>query len=216
MNDDFWKRPPYVPCHDELFGLAVALIPQPREAPFSLLDIGSGSGAFAALVARGFPAARLALLETDVTLLRAALARLGDASERTQAFALDWTEEDLPGRHDVVSAVLSLHGLDGEDRAALYSAAFDALGRNGVFLLVARIRAATPSVDHAYRTAWQQQVLGAGGDAALVAEHLADLKVETLGTLADEQAALAAAGFAEVNCWYQNLSYALLTGVRPH
>ena len=33
--------------------------------------------------------------------------------------------------------------------------------------------------------------------------HLADLKAENLGTVADELAAISGSGFVEVNCWYQ-------------
>lgn len=216
MADDYWKEPPYVPCHADLFGLAGALIPHPREAGFSLLDIGSGSGAFAAQVAQNFPNARLTLLEPDDKLLRKSLSRLGpEEASRVDAVVLDWTTEDLPSRHDVVSAALSLHLLDAEEKRELYEAAFGVLGRNGMLLLIARVKAGTPAVDHAYRSAWQQQVQAGGGDAALAAQHLADLKAENLGTVADELAAISGSGFVEVNCWYQNLSYALITGVRP-
>jgi tRNA (cmo5U34)-methyltransferase len=215
VADDFWKEPPYVPCHADLFGLAGALIPHPREAQFSVLDIGSGSGAFAAQVTQNFPNAQLTLLESDEKLLRKSLSRIGSDASRTDAVILDWRSEDLPGRHDVVSAALSLHDLDAEERRELYEAAFGVLGRNGMLLLILRIKAGTPAVDHAYRSAWQQQVLANGGDAALVAQHLSDLKAENLGTVADELAAVSGAAFVEVNCWYQNLSYALISGVRP-
>lgn len=215
MADDFWKEPPYVPCHGDLFGLAGALIPHQREAHYSLLDIGSGSAPFAAQVAQSFPNAQLTLLEPDEKLLRKSLSRLGPDAGRADAVVLDWRNEDLPGRHDVVSTVLSLHDLDAEEKRELYEAAFGVLGRNGMLLLITRVRAGTPAVDQAYRSAWQQQVLAGGGDAALAAQHLADLKAENLGTVADELAAISGSGFVEVNCWYQNLSYALITGVRP-
>ena len=215
MADDYWKEPTYVPCHGDLFGLAGALVPHRPDDAFALLDIGSGSGAFAAQIARGFPNARLTLLEADEKLLRKSLSRLGPDATRADAIVLDWAVEDLPGSHDVVSIALSTHALDAEERRELYEAAFGVLGRNGLLLLIVRTRAPTPAVDQAYRTAWQQQVLAGGGDAALAAQHMADLKPESLGTVADELAAIAAAGFVEVNCWYQNLSYALLSGVRP-
>lgn len=215
MAEDFWKQPTYVPCHVELFGLAAALIPHPREATFSLLDVGSGSGVFARQVAQSFPNAQLTLLESDETLLRQSVQRLGPNAARTDAVVLDWVTEELPGRHDVVSVVLSTHELDAEQKRELYEAAFGTLGRAGMFVLIARVRAGTPAVDQAYRSAWQQQVLAGGADPARVAEHLSDLKVENLGTVADELAAVAGSGFVEVNCWYQNLSYALITGVRP-
>jgi ubiquinone/menaquinone biosynthesis C-methylase UbiE len=215
VAEDFWKEPTYVPCHGELFGLAGALIPHPREANFSLLDIGSGSGLFVRQLAQNFSNAQFYLLDPSEELLRQAMQRLGPNAPRADAMVLDWVSEDLPGRHDVVSAVLSTHELDGEQKRELYEAIFGVLGRAGLFLLVARVRAGTPSVDQAYRSAWQQQVLAQGGEASRIAGHLSDLKQENLGTVADELAAISASGFVEVNCWYQNLSYALITGVRP-
>ncbi|MGE0658694.1 MAG: class I SAM-dependent methyltransferase [Reyranellaceae bacterium] len=215
MADDYWKEPPYVPCHGDLFGLGVALVPRRPDEEFAVLDIGSGSGAFAAQIARAFSKARLTLLEPDEKLLRKSLSRLGPDAARADAVVLDWTVEDPPGSHDVVSIVLSTHALDAEERGELYEAAFGALRRNGLLLLIERVKAGTPAVDQAYRSAWQQQVLAGGGDAALAAQHLADLKPDGLGTVADELAAVSSAGFVEVNCWYQNLSYALITGVRP-
>lgn len=215
MAEDFWKEPTYVPCHGELFGLAGALIPHPPEATFSLLDLGSGSGVFVRQLAQNFTNAQFIMLDPSEALLRQAMQRLGPNVGRADAMVLDWASEDLPGRHDVVSAVLSTHELDAEQKRDLYEAAFGVLGRAGMFLLVARVRAGTPSVDQAYRSAWQQQVLAQGGDPQRVTQHLADLKQENLGTVADELAAISAAAFVEVNCWYQNLSYALITGVRP-
>jgi methylase of polypeptide subunit release factors len=85
VADDFWKEAPYVPCFADLFGLAGALIPHPREATFSLLDIGSGSGAFATQVAQNFSNARLTLLEADQTLLRKSLSRLGPDAPRARS-----------------------------------------------------------------------------------------------------------------------------------
>lgn len=215
MAEDFWKEPSYVPCHGELFGLAAALIPHPPEASFSLLDIGSGTGLFVRQVAQSFSNAQFYMLDPSEQRLRQAMQRLGPNASRADGMVLDWVSEDLPGRHDVVSAVLSTHELDGEQKRELYEAMFGVLGRAGMFLLVTRVRAGTPSVDQAYRSAWQRQVLAQGGDPQRVAEHLSDLKAETLGTVADELAAISGSGFVEVNCWYQNLSYALITGIRP-
>lgn len=214
MSDlDYWRERAFVPCFDELFSLAVALIPFPRDAEFGLLEIGAGSGLFSALVAQAFPRVRLTLVERDEELLQAAQQRLSPFADRCDFLALDWTEEDVPGRYDTAVTALALQEMALEDRAEFYESTFESLARNGMLLNLERVRGLTPAIDYAYRAVWQQQVEGDGADGEDVAAHLAALE-DRLPTITEHLEAIAGAGFAEVNCWYKNLSFTLCSGVR--
>lgn len=211
---DRMKGRPFVPCHDELYGLAVALLPFPREAVFRVAELGGGSGHFAAMIARAFPRAQITLIDADRALLAEAGRRLDAEAARCSFVELDWTVEDLPGPFDAVVSALSVHRLDPAQRADLYEAAHAALGRFGLLLNVDRVRGATAAIEHAYRAAWRQQMEAGGADPAAADAALSAYDLATPGTLQEELEGLARAGFADANCWYKNLGFAVMSGVR--
>ncbi|MEO8557528.1 MAG: methyltransferase domain-containing protein [Rhodospirillales bacterium] len=214
-QDDFWRDPVFVPCYIDLTGFAVSLIPRPRDVEFALLQLGAGSGRLAASIATAFPKARLTLMEANGALLARARDRLGDNAARCEFIESNWMEEPLPGGQDVISTMLALEPMDGEERADLYIDIFAALNRFGMVILAENVAGGSPGIDFAYSTVWREQVTATGGDAALIERRVNELSLLPLPTLDEHIAAIGKAGFAEASCWYKNLGFTLVSGVRP-
>jgi tRNA (cmo5U34)-methyltransferase len=214
-NDDFWRDPVFVPCYIDLSGFAVSLIPRPRDAAFTLLQLGAGSGRLAAAIAAAFPKARLTLMEADGALLSRARQRLGDDAARCEFIEADWMEEPIPGGQDVISTMLALEPLGAEERGDLYADMMGALNRFGMTILAEVVAGGSPGIDYAYATVWREQVTAAGGDAKLIDSRANELSLLPLPTLDEHIAALTKAGFAEASCWYKNLGFTLVSGVKP-
>jgi len=86
----------------------------------TILDLGGGSGAFLAQIAKSAPRARLVLADLPAVaeLARARFAREGLA-ERAEAVGLDFLRDAPPGGCDLVTLVRVLHDHDDDDVAAL-------------------------------------------------------------------------------------------------
>jgi tRNA (cmo5U34)-methyltransferase len=212
---DFWRDPVFVPCYVDLTGFAVSLIPRQRDAAFDLLQLGAGSGRLAASIAAAFPNVRLSLMEADGALLTQARARLGDDAGRCDFIEIDWMEEPLPGGQDVIVTMLALEPLDGEERVELYIDMLATLNGYGTAILGECVAGGSPGIDYAYATVWREQVIAAGGDPQLVERRANELSLMPLPSLEEHVAALGKAGFAEPSCWYKNLAFTLVSGVKP-
>jgi len=214
-DDDFWRDPVFVPCYIDLTGFAVSLIPRPRDAEFALLQLGAGSGRLAAAILGAFPKARLTLMEADGILLARARQRLGGDAARCEFLEIDWMEEPLPDGQDVIATMLALEPLMAEERADLYADMLGALNSFGMAILGECVAGGSAGIDYAYATVWREQVTAAGGDPRLIERRANELSLFPLPTLDEHIAALSAAGFAEASCWYKNLAFTLVSGVKP-
>jgi len=148
-------------------------------------------------------------------LLSRARQRLGDDAARCEFIETDWMEEPLPGGQDVISTMLALEPLSGEERGDLYADMMGALNSYGMAILAEVVAGGSAGIDYAYSTVWREQVTAAGGDLKLVDSRANELSLFPLPTLDEHIAALTKAGFAEASCWYKNLGFTLVSGVKP-
>ena len=85
----------------------------------------------------------------------------------------------------------------------------------GMAILGECVAGGSAGIDYAYATVWREQVTAAGGDPRLIERRANELSLFPLPTLDEHIAALGAAGFAEASCWYKNLAFTLVSGVKP-
>lgn len=102
----------------------------------AILDIGGGSGAFLAAVAEVAPAARLTVFDLPAVAAeaRARFARLG-LGGRADAVGGDFTADELPRGHDLMTLVRVLHDHDDDVVRALLRRAHAALPPGGCLLI---------------------------------------------------------------------------------
>jgi tRNA (cmo5U34)-methyltransferase len=102
-----------------------------------------------------------------------------------------------------------------EERGDLYADMLGALNSFGMAILGECVAGGSAGIDYAYATVWREQVTAAGGDSRLVERRANELSLFPLPTLDEHIAALGTAGFAEASCWYKNLAFTLVSGVKP-
>src|SRR5690242_877501 len=91
-----------VPCFDDLYSVALALLPADRSRRLRILDIGAGTGLLSAFIAAMYPNAELTLIDIAADMLARARERLGEHGGRVRIQLLDMTELDGLGRFDLV------------------------------------------------------------------------------------------------------------------
>ncbi len=121
-----------IPQMDQYYGAAVWAAESEVADP-AILDIGAGTGLFAALILEKFPSATLTLLDISENML--AVARERFAGRKNVRYVVnDYSRSELGGTYDIICSALSIHHLATEDKRRLFHRIYAALAPGGMFV----------------------------------------------------------------------------------
>ncbi len=156
-------RPKIIPDFEGFYGAAMAMIPFGADAAINVLDLGSGTGLFAAMVARAYPLARLHLVDLSEGMLAQARERFnGDA--RVSFGIMDYRELADVARYDLVISALSIHHLADGDKRELFKKIFSALKPGGMFVHADQALGVTEAQEAEFEQQWLAHVQKSGLD----------------------------------------------------
>jgi len=201
-----YTRRRLVPCFNAFYGAALRALALAEPGPVrAVLDLGTGTGALAALIAGGHPDARL-------TLLDGAPERLGP---RAAAACVQDFADPLPvGPFDAVVSALAIHHLDDAAKASLYLRAHDVLRPGGVLVNAEQVLGATPALDALLRRWHEHEARALGATGAEWAAAAERMRHDRCATAEAQLEMLRVAGFADVSTHYADGRFAVLAGRR--
>ncbi|HEY7064173.1 MAG TPA: class I SAM-dependent methyltransferase [Chloroflexota bacterium] len=215
----------------EQLELLVKLLPQPRDAPIRVLDLGAGYGILTRLVLATFPRARVTLFDISQAMLDQAKPRLAAHLDQ-----LDWAIGDLTrpnwvravsGPYDAVVSAATLHNMEeGGLIAAIYAQLAPLLAPGGAFLCYDHMSAGGPRIEQQFDVvrpvrrpdAVEADGHGHGvdghghGTAATITAPAGVRRVRFPGTIEAHLGWLRAAGFDEVDCFWKSFHQAIYGG----
>jgi tRNA (cmo5U34)-methyltransferase len=190
---------------------AASLLPFDRDGAIRFLDLGGGSGEFAAQVLEEFPNSTAVLHDFSPPMIKAARRRLEGFGERvdyrlSDLGELGWSTV-FDGPFDAVVSAIAIHNLwDPVRIRAVYDEAYTVVARGGAFFNLDYIFPRSRLLSGLYaRTAGSNRWNGAR------AAEPAELEQPTLE---NQLRWLREAGFVEVDCLSKELSEVLLCGLR--
>lgn len=208
--DDLRRR--LIPCFDDFYGTALRLVGDWRSAPaIDVLDLGAGTGLFAAMVAAEFPVGRLCLLDGSAAMLNEARARF-PADARVEYRVADMTDADLGGPWDVVISALAIHHLADDAKRSLYGRIRRALRPGGQFVNAEQVAGPTPVADECYARIWLEQIRRLGVPQAEIDKALDRMSHDRCAPVDPQLRWLAEAGFSDVDCSFKAWRFAVLSG----
>jgi len=208
--DDLRRR--LIPCFDDFYGSALQLIRDGKVSPtIDVLDLGAGTGLFAAMVAAAFPVGRLCLIDGSAAMLEEARVRFPDDA-RVEYRVADMTDADVGGPWDVVISALAIHHLPDEAKRSLYGRIRRALKPGGLFVNAEQVSGPNPAADERYARLWLEQIRRLGVPQPEIEKALDRMSHDRCAPVDQQLQWLAEAGFLDVDCSFKAWRFAVLSG----
>lgn len=201
----------FVPHYDEALGVVADAL---RGEALDVLDVGTGTGALTAHLARALPKARFTALDVDAAMLDQARQRLNEFANRVSFVKASFLEASGP--RDAVVASLSLHHVpDRAEKVRVYRHLRSVLREGGVLISA---DAMVPRDAVAAKQLWEDWTahLVRGGDSPEGArERFESWKAEDFYfSVADELAMATEAGFRAVDLRWRRGPLGVLIATR--
>ena len=203
-----------VPCFDDFYRTALELLPFAPDARFEVLDLGAGTGLLSAMIAAGFPKARLTLFDLTPEMLTIARARLKPLGKRIRFVTADLAAAPSKSYDAVVSA-LALHHLPDSGKRHLFADIFKYLTSGGVFVNADQVAGESAAIDQRSRQMWLKRARELKVAERDLNAALEQMKHDLPATVGQQLAWMRESGFTEVTCAYRNLIFAVLSGTKP-
>jgi ubiquinone/menaquinone biosynthesis C-methylase UbiE len=146
----------FIPDYEEMLDAAATALVASSRPVKTVVDLGTGTGALAARVARAVPRAELVGIDEDEGMLGMAARRL--KKHRATLVAGNFVRAALP-RCDAITASFALHHIEQRRvKKALYARARAALRTGGVLVSADCHPASNPALAVAGRRAWHRHL----------------------------------------------------------
>jgi tRNA (cmo5U34)-methyltransferase len=208
-----YTRRRLVPCFDAFYGSAIRALELAEPGPLrAVLDLGTGTGALAAMVADAHPEAQLTLLDGAPAMVEKASATLG--SRAAAALVQDFADTLPVGPFDAIVSSLAIHHLDDTGKAGLYARAHDKLRPGGAFINAEQVLGATAALDALLWRWHEREALALGATHAEWAAAVRRMTHDRCASIETNLALLRAAGLQDVSAHFVNGRFAVLAGRR--
>jgi len=204
-----------IPCFDAFYGAAFDLIEDWRGSnaatPLNVLDIGAGTGLFAAMLLARYPDARIELLDASDGML--AQARQRFAGNPGISFAVgDMTTADIGTGRDLIVSSLAIHHADNAAKQALFRRIRAALRPGGLFVNAEQVLGPTSAAEERYAAFWLQQVRALGAAEADIAKAQERMQHDRCAPVEPQLQWMREAGLTDVDCSFKAWRFAVLSG----
>lgn len=199
-----------IPCYDEFYGTAVRAASSGWPGPVRVLDLGTGTGLFARLLAGLLPGADFTLVDLSPEMLAATRERLA-ALQTGQVHLLEanYCDEDfreqLPhASFDLVVSSLSIHHLENEDKARLFQVVRSLLHSGGRFVNADQVAGTDEYFVNLAENWYRQDIEASALPPESIAASYARRALDRNATVDFQLAALRDARFAHADLLYRN------------
>ncbi|MCC3376092.1 class I SAM-dependent methyltransferase [Cohnella sp. REN36] len=205
------QRRQLIPCFDDFYGMALALVETKARSPL-ILDLGAGTGLFSGMVLQKHPDARLTLVDLSEKMLEGARERFG-GNPNVRYVVADYMHF-LTGAesYDFIVSSLSIHHLPHPAKRELFAAVHRALAPGGAFVNADQVAGNTPAADAYYRRRWLEAIGSSGLSQSAIDASIERRSVDINAKLGDQVAWMEQAGFADADCMYKYLDFGVFYG----
>jgi tRNA (cmo5U34)-methyltransferase len=207
------QRRQLIPCFDDFYGMALSLVESDLSAP-RILDLGAGTGLFSGMVAQKHPNAKLTLIDLSDKMLEGARERFNTSAD-VHYIVDDYSTYTFDEESfDFVVSSLSIHHLTHPAKRKLFAAIHRMLRKGGIFVNADQVQANTPRTDAYYRQCWLTSIHQSGLSIEAINASIERRKMDRNAKPQEQLDWLKQAGFAESDCLYKHLDFAVFYALK--
>jgi ubiquinone/menaquinone biosynthesis C-methylase UbiE len=203
-----------IPSFDAFYGAALDLIDDwQRVGKLRVLDLGAGTGLFAAMVLARHADAQIHLIDASEKMLEQARQRFDGNPAVTYAVA-DMANAELGGPWDLIISALAIHHLDDAAKKQLFEGIRAALSDGGLFVNAEQVLGHDPVVEARYARIWLQQIRRLGVSEEEIAKARERMAHDRCSSVENQLQWMRDAGLSQVDCSFKSWRFAVLSGRR--
>ena len=202
-----------IPCFDDFYGTSISFLAGYRRKFRSILDLGAGTGLLTSFLYKYYPGAQYTLVDVSDQMLDVARERfkgLNNFQYITGDYAKDLPAYDF----DLIASALSIHHLDSEGKASLYSGIYQSLGHNGCFINLDQFNAASDTMNKCYNNWWGRFIDSGSFTPGEREAMLKRRELDRENTVDETKDLLKQAGFSTVECIYSFMKFGVVLAVK--
>ncbi|SMF56055.1 tRNA (cmo5U34)-methyltransferase [Alteromonadaceae bacterium Bs31] len=216
LSDSDAAQKALMACFDDFYRTAVSLIPFEREAEFSVLDLGAGTGLLSELIQQDFPNCSITLCDLAEHKLKRAMQRFEGKDEKLRFYVSDYIQQAFPeNNYDLIVSALSLHHCSTAQFNMVLSKIYAALNPGGHFINADQALGSTDNIEKIYARKWLKDANDHGAKQQDIEKALQAMKASKRLALETQLNLMSAKGFVDLNHWYQYFSFCVYSGVKP-
>ena len=193
----------FIPGYELMLGTIVRWLELVLPPDGLVIDLGGGTGSLSYLVAEKLPHTNIEIWDVDMKMLALAKERLSKFADR-MVYNEKSFDQPLPRCSAVVASLTFHHVRQLKQKIEIYKNIFDALTPGGMFLNGDVTLAADLPLQEGTRALWREFMKRNGMSDEVVMQHFREWAEEdTYFSLKEEYTALAAAGFANPECFWK-------------
>jgi tRNA (cmo5U34)-methyltransferase len=207
------QRRYFIPCFDDFYETSISFLAEAIPHCNSILELGAGTGLLTKYLYGKFPEAQYTLLDISGQMMDVARERFVGLSNFSYVVA-DYAEQ-LPGRKwDLIASALSIHHLDEENKAALFSRIYNRLPENGCFINLDIFNASSPHMNELYNKWWYNYINK--NDTLRNEQHLwlKRRELDKENTIAETLKMLKNVEFKHVECIYSFMKFGVVLALK--
>ena len=207
------QRRYFIPCFDDFYQTGISFLAKFRPDFKSVLDLGAGTGLLTKYLYKKFPEATYTLVDASEQMMDIAKQRF-ENMDKFNFIISDFSKELPENQFDLISSALSIHHLEDESKALLYSNIYKNLPDNGCFLNLDQFNAESVLINEYYVQYWydyirQSAIIDKESDLWLQRREL-----DKENTVAESLTLLKQAGFKHAECIYRYMKFGVILAIK--
>ena len=203
-----------IPHYQQMIEVIINLLPFTKDKPFTIMDVGTGTGNIAYNIKSAFPKCNLVCLDLAPNMLMIAQEKL-KGLKNVEYVEADVNKYAFDRQYDAIVSSLTLHHLETDaDKHAFHKKAYKALKKGGCFINADIIIAPEKRMQRINLAKWHEFILRSSSQEYVNDRYKKYLAEDRPAILLHEIDSLQKCGFRSVEVFWKYYNFAVYGGAK--